>query len=155
MKRLSWCLVACLTLLFLNSHLIAEDALENINEEYHFLRENKEREGVKTTASGLQYEILKSGSGKSPTTSSTVAAHYRGTTLTGGAFDSSYDRLQPTSFHIRKVIAGWTEALLLMKEGDKWKIYVPSKLAYGAEGRPPKIGPNKMLIFEIELVEVR
>jgi FKBP-type peptidyl-prolyl cis-trans isomerase FklB len=135
--------------------LQAQDAIKNITDEYNFLKENKEREGVKTTKSGLQYEVLQSGSGKTPTASSVVVTHYRGVTLKGKTFDSSYDRNKPATFPVRNVVAGWTEALQLMKEGDKWKLYVPSKLAYGADGKPPAIGPNEMLIFDLELIEVK
>lgn len=135
--------------------LQAQDALKNITDEYNFLKENAEREAVKTTKSGLQYEVIKSGEGKTPVASSVVSTHYRGATLSGRTFDSSFERGKPSSFPVRNVIAGWTEALLLMKEGDKWKVYIPSKLAYGSEGKPPVIGPNEMLIFDLELLEVK
>ncbi|NJK91596.1 MAG: FKBP-type peptidyl-prolyl cis-trans isomerase [Blastochloris sp.] len=133
----------------------AQEALQNITEEFNFLRENKERETVKTTPSGLQYEVLQSGTGKTPLKTSTVVVHYTGKTLSGRTFDSSYDRFKPSTFGVTRVIRGWTEALLMMKEGDKWKLYIPSKLAYGAAGSPPSIGPNQMLIFDIELLEVK
>jgi len=133
----------------------AQDAIKNITEEFNFLKENGEREVVKTTKSGLQYEILKSGSGKTPILSSTVVTHYRGVTLAGKTFDSSYEQGKPSTFPVKAVISGWTEALQLMKEGDKWKLYIPSKLAYGSEGKPPTIGPNELLIFDLELIEVK
>lgn len=135
--------------------LCAQDTLKNITEEFEFLRENAEREGVKTTKSGLQYEVLKSGTGKTPAASSTVITHYKGTTLSGKTFDSSLDRGQPATFRVNQVVAGWTEALQLMKEGDRWKLFIPSKLAYGSAGSPPVIEPNQMLIFEIELIAVK
>lgn len=154
-KNIYWITAIFILGLFLNPSLKASDAIENITKEFNYLKENAEREGVKTTTSGLQYEVLKSGTGKTPTASSTVVTHYRGSTLEGKTFDSSYERGAPATFPIRGVIAGWTEALQLMKEGDKWKLFIPSKLAYGASGMPPKIQPNEMLIFDIELIEVK
>jgi FKBP-type peptidyl-prolyl cis-trans isomerase FklB len=146
---------ALLALLTFASPTQAQDAIKNITDEYNFLQENGQREGVKTTRSGLQYEILRSGNGKTPVLSSVVVTHYRGVTLGGKTFDSSYERGKPATFPLRGVVAGWTEALQLMKEGDKWKLYVPSKLAYGSDGKPPVIGPNELLIFDLELIEVK
>lgn len=120
-----------------------------------FLMENKAKDGVKTLPSGLQYKVLKSGDGKTPKASDTVVTHYRGTLLDGSEFDSSYKRNQPAEFPVGGVIKGWTEALQLMKEGDKWILYVPANLAYGQRGYPPVIGPNETLVFEIELLKVK
>jgi FKBP-type peptidyl-prolyl cis-trans isomerase FklB len=129
----------------------AEQAKEGIE----FLEKNKEREGVKTTKSGLQYEVIKSGEGATPTKADSVLAHYKGTLIDGTQFDSSYDRGSPSEFPVMGVIPGWTEALQLMKVGDKWKLYIPSELGYGAHGAGAKIKPFSTLIFEIELIEVK
>ena len=120
-----------------------------------FLMENKAKEGVKTLPSGLQYKVIKDGDGKTPKATDTVVTHYRGTLLDGSEFDSSYKRKEPAEFPVNGVIKGWTEALQLMKEGAKWTLYVPPKLAYGERGFPPVIGPNETLIFEIELLKVK
>jgi FKBP-type peptidyl-prolyl cis-trans isomerase len=119
-----------------------------------FLAENGKREGVKTTASGLQYEVLQEGKGEKPTAKSRVKVNYRGTLIDGTEFDSSYKRGQPASFALESVIPAWTEAVQLMPVGSKYKIYAPSKLAYGERGTPGAIGPNATLIFEIELLEI-
>jgi len=119
-----------------------------------FLESNKQKPGVKVTASGLQYEVIKSGKGKTPTKDDSVTTHYTGKLVDGTVFDSSVERGQPATFGVTGVIKGWTEALLMMKEGDKWKLYIPYELAYGEQGRPPKIPPAAMLIFEIELLKV-
>jgi FKBP-type peptidyl-prolyl cis-trans isomerase FklB len=120
-----------------------------------FLAKNKSQEGVKTTASGLQYKVLKEGTGKMPGLSSTVTAHYRGTLLDGKEFDSSYKRGQPANFPVSGVIPGWTEALQMMKVGSKWQVWIPSNLGYGERGAGAEIGPNAMLTFEIELIDVK
>ena len=120
-----------------------------------FLQENKKKEGVQTTASGLQYQVVKSGSGATPTADSTVSVHYEGKLINGEVFDSSIQRGEPTSFGVSQVIPGWTEALLRMKVGDKWKLFIPAELAYGERGSPPVIGPNETLIFDVELLEVK
>ena len=120
-----------------------------------FLAENKVKEGVKTLPSGLQYRVITEGTGKTPTATNTVLCHYRGRLIDGKEFDSSYSRGEPTEFPVNRVIAGWTEALQLMKEGGKWELYVPSELAYGERGAGRDIGPNATLIFEVELVEVK
>ncbi|GAB3195208.1 FKBP-type peptidyl-prolyl cis-trans isomerase FklB [Pontibacter aydingkolensis] len=120
-----------------------------------FLAENKNKEGVKTLPSGLQYMILKEGTGKSPSASDTVTTHYHGTLIDGTTFDSSYERGQPATFPVNGVIAGWTEALQLMKEGSKWRLFIPSGLAYGAQGAGDVIGPNSTLIFDVELLSVK
>ena len=119
-----------------------------------FMAENAKRSEVKTTESGLQYEVLKSGSGKTPNESSKVKVHYTGTFINGDVFDSSVERGQPSSFGVTQVIKGWTEALLMMKEGDKWKVFIPSDIAYGDMGRS-SIPPGSTLIFEMELIEVQ
>jgi FKBP-type peptidyl-prolyl cis-trans isomerase len=121
-----------------------------------FLEENAKKEGVKTTASGLQYKHEKEGTGKSPSASDTVKVHYKGTLLNGKEFDSSYKRNEPLEFPLNRVIKGWTEGLQLMKEGGKTTLYIPSNLAYGASGTPGgPIGPDETLIFEIELLQVK
>lgn len=119
-----------------------------------FLAENGKKEGVKTTASGLQYEVIKEGEGKNPTAADKVTVHYKGTLLNGEEFDSSYSRGQPVTFPLGNVIPGWTEGVQLMKPGAKYKFFIPSDLAYGERGAGVKIGPNQTLVFEVELLEV-
>ncbi|MDX1693341.1 MAG: FKBP-type peptidyl-prolyl cis-trans isomerase, partial [Ketobacteraceae bacterium] len=133
-----------------------EVASENKEKSEAFLEENKAREGVKTTESGLQYEVISSGEegAVSPDANDKVKVHYHGTLVDGTVFDSSVDRGEPIEFAVGGVIKGWTEALQLMKKGDKWKLYIPSDLAYGERGAGPKIGPNSALIFEVELLDV-
>lgn len=116
-----------------------------------FLAENAKRPEVKTTASGLQYEVLKPGSGAKPTATSNVTVHYHGTLIDGTVFDSSVDRGETISFGLNQVIKGWTEGLQLMSTGAKYRFYIPYDLAYGAQGSPPKISPFSALIFEVEL----
>jgi len=118
-----------------------------------FLAANKGKEGVVTLPSGLQYKILKAGTGPKPTASDTVACNYRGTLINGTEFDSSYKRGQPTKFPVGGVIKGWTEALQLMPVGSKWQLFIPSNLAYG-EGGNQGIPPNSTLIFEVELISI-
>lgn len=120
-----------------------------------FLAENKGKKGITTLPSGLQYEVVKEGTGKKPAATDTVSTHYRGTLINGSEFDSSYKRGEPTTFPVNGVIPGWSEALQKMTVGSKWKIFIPSDLAYGAQGAPPRIGPNSTLIFEVELVEIK
>jgi FKBP-type peptidyl-prolyl cis-trans isomerase len=120
-----------------------------------FLAENKKKEGVVTTPSGLQYKVETKGTGKIPTTADTVVCHYRGTLTDGTEFDSSYKRGMPAEFPVTGVIKGWTEALQLMPTGSKWKLFIPSDLAYGENGSPPKIPGGAALIFDIELVEIK
>lgn len=119
-----------------------------------FLAENAKREGVITLESGLQYEVVTAGTGATPDASSTVRTHYEGTLISGEVFDSSYKRGQPAEFPVGGVIAGWTEALQLMQEGAKWRLYIPSELAYGARGAGSSIPPHSALIFDIELIKV-
>ena len=120
-----------------------------------FLAENKTKEGVKTTQSGLQYKVLKEGKGESPKISDTVVTHYSGTLINGKVFDSSYKRNSPATFPVNGVIKGWTEALQLMGVGAKWQLFIPAELAYGERGAGQDIGPNQVLIFEIELLEIK
>ena len=119
-----------------------------------FLEQNKSAEGVTTTESGLQYKIETAGEGGSPTAADTVSVHYEGRLLNGKVFDSSYDRGAPASFGVSQVIPGWTEALQLMKPGAKWEVWIPSEIAYGSRGAGADIGPNEVLNFTIELLEV-
>jgi len=119
-----------------------------------FLAKNKGEKGVKTTVSGLQYKVITAGKGKQPTAEDTVTVNYRGTLIDGTEFDSSYKRNQPATFPVKGVIAGWTEALPLMKEGSKWMLYVPANLAYGERGAGNMIGPNSTLVFEVELLSI-
>lgn len=120
-----------------------------------FLAENAKKEGVITLPSGLQYKVIKTGTGKKPKATDEVTTHYRGTLIDGTEFDSSYKRGQPTSFPVNGVIAGWTEALQLMPVGSKWQLYIPSNLAYGPRGAGGTIGPNATLIFDIELLAIK
>ncbi|MCP5129072.1 MAG: FKBP-type peptidyl-prolyl cis-trans isomerase [Pseudomonadales bacterium] len=120
-----------------------------------FLEANAAREGVTTTASGLQYEVLESGSGASPGPQSTVVTHYHGTLVDGTVFDSSVDRGEPAEFGVHQVIPAWTEALQLMSTGDKWRIACPPELAYGEQGAGGAIAPNSALVFEIHLIAVK
>jgi FKBP-type peptidyl-prolyl cis-trans isomerase FklB len=119
-----------------------------------FLAENKGKTGVITTASGLQYKVLTAGTGESPKEFDTVSVNYRGTLIDGTEFDSSYKRGQPYSTPLNRVVRGWTEALQLMKVGDKWQLFIPASLAYGERGSGPTIGPESVLIFELELLSV-
>lgn len=119
-----------------------------------FLAENKDRAGVVALPSGLQYQVLTEGSGKSPAKTDSVTTHYHGTLLDGTVFDSSYERGEPATFPVNGVIAGWTEALQKMKEGDKWRLFIPANLAYGTRGAGGDIGPNATLIFDVELLNV-
>ena len=133
----------------------AETAAEkNLREGKAFLEENAKKEGVTVTNSGLQYTILKNGSGPVPHSSDQVRVHYRGTLIDGKEFDSSFKRGQPATFGVTGVIKGWIEALQIMAVGSKWKLFIPSDLAYGEKGQKPDIGPNCVLIFEIELLGI-
>ena len=110
---------------------------------------------MKTLPSGLQYRVITEGTGKTPTENDTVIVHYRGTLLDGTEFDSSYRRGEPATFRVKGVIPGWSEALQLMKEGAKWQLFIPSRLAYGERGAGRTIGPNAVLIFDVELISVK
>jgi FKBP-type peptidyl-prolyl cis-trans isomerase FklB len=127
---------------------------KNKKEGEAFLAENKQKEGVKTTPSGLQYKVVVKGDGPLPTTNDTVVTHYRGTLLDGTEFDSSYKRSEPATFPVTGVIKGWTEALLMMPVGSKWQLFIPSDLAYGERSRP-SIPANSTLLFDIELIEIK
>lgn len=119
-----------------------------------FLKENAKRAGITVTASGLQYEVVKEGTGRQPKASDTVRCHYEGTLIDGTVFDSSYRRNQPAEFGLRQVIAGWTEGVQLMKEGSIFKFYIPYNLAYGERGAGADIPPYAALIFTVELIKV-
>ncbi len=120
-----------------------------------FLEENKAKDGVKVTDTGLQYRVLESGSGATPTAESTVEVNYEGKLIDGTIFDSSYARGESISFPVNGVIAGWTEALQLMKEGDTWELAIPSILAYGSQGAGAQIAPHSTLLFKVELIAVK
>jgi len=128
-------------------------AEENKDKGTKFLEENKKKPDIKVTASGLQYQVVKEGTGEMPTDAQTVKVHYVGTLIDGAEFDSSVKRGKPAEFPVNRVIPGWTEALKLMKVGSKWKLYIPAALAYGEQGRP-SIPPNSVLIFDVELLEI-
>ena len=128
---------------------------KNKREGQAFLAANGKRPGVKATASGLQYQVVKAGQGPSPKATDTVQVHYEGTLIDGKVFDSSLRAGQPASFRVDGVIPGWTEALQLMHVGDKWRIFVPSELAYGADGAGNAIGPHSVLIFDVELLGIQ
>lgn len=132
----------------------SETAEKSKAEGTEFLAKNKDKEGVKTTASGLQYQVVQEGKGDSPKETDTVKVHYTGTLVNGEKFDSSVDRGEPAEFPVNGVIPGWTEALQMMKPGAKWKLFIPPDLAYGPQGRPG-IPPNSVLIFDVELLEVK
>lgn len=127
----------------------------NKKEGEEFLSANRTKEGVVSLPSGLQYKILREGTGPKPAPADTVTVNYRGTLLNGTEFDSSYKRGQPATFNVTGIIKGWTEALELMPVGSKWRLVIPSDLAYGSSGRPPVIGPNSTLVFEVELVSIQ
>ncbi len=126
---------------------------ENIKKGQSFLDANKKKDGVKVTASGLQYKVITKGEGVKPKATDKVKVHYRGTLINGKEFDSSYKRNQPAEFGLNQVIKGWTEGLQLMNVGSKYEFYIPSGLAYGPNG-PPSIGPDQTLIFTVELLDI-
>lgn len=129
---------------------------KNIEDGKAYLAANAKKEGVKVTASGLQYKVLKSGTGETPKSTDSVEAHYHGTLIDGTKFDSSYDRGAPATFSVTGVIKGWTEALQMMKVGDVWELTIPSELAYGANPRPGgPIGPHAVLVFKVELISIK
>jgi FKBP-type peptidyl-prolyl cis-trans isomerase FklB len=127
---------------------------QNVEAGQNFLAENAKRDGVVTTATGLQYEVLTEGSGDSPKETDQVTVHYHGTLIDGTVFDSSVERGQPATFPVNGVIPGWVEALQLMNPGAKYKLFIPSNLAYGERGAGGAIGPNATLIFEVELISI-
>jgi len=128
---------------------------KNKTEGAKYLEENKKKPGVKTTASGLQYKVIKEGTGAQPKATDMVTVNYRGTLIDGTEFDSSFKRGQPATFPVNGVIKGWTEALQLMKQGGKFQLFIPSNLAYGERAMGPDIGANSTLIFEVELQDVK
>ncbi len=128
---------------------------KNKKEGETFLAENKKKDGVVTLPSGLQYKVIKKGTGDTPKETDTVTVNYRGTLINGTEFDSSYRRGQPSTFTLKGIIPGWIEALQLMKVGSKWQLFIPSDLAYGERGAGNDIGPNATLIFEVELISVK
>jgi FKBP-type peptidyl-prolyl cis-trans isomerase FklB len=138
-----------------NQEKMKEASAVNKKEGDAFLAGNKAKEGVVTLPSGLQYKIMKEGTGPKPTTSDTVVCNYRGTLINGTEFDSSYKRGQPATFPVSGVIKGWTEALQLMPVGSKWQLFIPSNLAYGDNGAGADIGPGATLIFEVELISIQ
>ena len=134
--------------------VLKEQAAKNLSEGKTFLAENGKKEGIKTLPSGLEYKVVTEGSGKMPKPEDTVKVHYKGTLIDGTEFDSSYRRGQPSTFKVKGVIKGWTEALQLMKEGSKWQLFIPPELGYGERGAGP-VPPNSVLIFEVELISVK
>ena len=136
------------------AQLKSTESDKNVADGKAFLEINRMKDGVVTLASGLQYREVKTGSGKSPKASDKVTTHYKGTLIDGTVFDSSYDRGEPATFPVNGVIAGWTEALQLMKEGSVWELFIPANLAYGTRGAGAKIGPNATLVFTVELLNV-
>jgi FKBP-type peptidyl-prolyl cis-trans isomerase FklB len=133
---------------------MTEMGSKNAKDGEAFLADNKKKDGVITLPSGLQYKVVTAGKGASPKSSDTVVTHYRGSLIDGKVFDSSYERGEPVTFPVTGVIPGWTEALQKMKVGDKWQLFIPANLAYGEHGSGP-IGPNSVLIFDIELLEIK
>lgn len=129
-------------------------AESNLNEGKEFLAENAKKEGVVQLESGLQYQVIKEGDGAKPTATDKVTTHYQGTYISGEIFDSSYQRNQPATFGVNQVIAGWTEALQLMPVGSKWRLFIPSNLAYGENGANGAIEPNATLLFDVELISI-
>ena len=133
---------------------IEKIAVENKKKGDEFLAANAKEKGVEKTESGLQYKVIEEGDGGSPTLSDTVKVHYTGKLINGDTFDSSVQRGEPATFRVGQVIKGLQEGLQKMKVGSKWMMYIPSDLAYGPEGRPGAIGPNEVLVFEVELLEI-
>jgi FKBP-type peptidyl-prolyl cis-trans isomerase FklB len=134
---------------------MAEATQKNLQEGEAFLAENAKKEGVTVLPSGLQYRVIEAGKGKTPTAKNTVTVHYRGRLIDGTEFDSSHERGEPATFPVAGVIPGWTEALQLMQEGAKWELFIPPSLAYGERGAGQVIGPNAVLVFEVELLKVQ
>ncbi len=148
-RTIQW--TALISLLAMSLSASADAAEENKQKGLAFLAENAKKEGVKTTASGLQYLVLKEGTGRTPAAQDSVTVNYRGTLISGKEFDSS----EGITFPLNRVIPGWTEGLQLMKEGAEHRLFVPSELAYGERGAGGAIGPNETLIFDVELLEVK
>ena len=133
----------------------AERVQHNLEQSQAFLAENAKKEGVVTLDSGLQYKVIQAGEGKSPQSTDSVSVNYRATLTDGTELDSSYERGKPSTYQVQKVIRGWREALLMMKEGDKWELYIPPQLGYGKRGLRNRIPPNSALIYEVELLAVK
>lgn len=141
----------------LNQYMMAKQQKageESVKIGKDFLEKNKKEEGVKVTASGLQYKVLQEGTGATPTKDDKVTVHYTGKLINGKVFDSSVERGEPATFGVSQVIPGWTEALQLMKVGSKYRLFIPSDLAYGPNGAGRDIGPNETLIFDVELISI-
>ena len=155
LKDTIWKLLAAVVLVALVSTVQAESQME-INEKAGkaFLEKNYKAEGVKQTASGLQYKVIREGSGRRPGPTSRVTVNYEGRHLNGKVFDSSYKRNKPITFGLNRVIKGWTEGLQLMQEGAKYQLFIPPELGYGHRGAGVAIGPNETLIFDVELLKV-
>jgi FKBP-type peptidyl-prolyl cis-trans isomerase FklB len=131
-----------------------DELTKNIKEGENFLAENKKKEGIQELPSGMQFEIINQGDGELPTINDQVECHYHGTLINGNVFDSSVERKQTATFPVNGVIKGWQEALQLMSVGSKWRLFIPSQLAYGEQGAGADIGPNSTLIFEVELISI-
>jgi FKBP-type peptidyl-prolyl cis-trans isomerase FklB len=127
---------------------------DNLQEGRDFLTKKEGEDGVVALPSGLLYKVIEAGDGATPGASDSVTVHYRGTLIDGTVFDSSYDRGQPATFPVNRVIAGWIEALQLMTEGSKWELYIPSEMAYGRGGAGADIGPDCALVFDVELINI-
>jgi FKBP-type peptidyl-prolyl cis-trans isomerase len=155
MKKLTTSLLVSLFAIMIMATAQAESMMEtNAKAGTAFLEKNRKAEGVKETASGLQYKVIKEGSGKKPAASSTVTVNYEGRHINGEVFDSSYKRNKPISFGLNRVIKGWTEGLQLMREGAHYQLFIPPELAYGHRGAGASIGPQETLIFDVELLKV-
>lgn len=147
--------IVSLTIAFALSFVSLATAQSGPQDGQRFLKENGTKPGVTTTASGLQYKVLKEGTGRSPKATDVVVVNYRGTLINGKEFDSSYKSGKPIEFPLNRVIPGWTEGVQLMKEGAKYEFYIPPNLAYGSRGAGGVIGPDETLIFEVELLKVK
>jgi FKBP-type peptidyl-prolyl cis-trans isomerase len=154
-KSLAAALTVAATTILSTTTIMAQDASSNLAKGQAFLKENATKPGIHSTASGLQYKVISEGHGKSPRATDTVLVHYRGTTIDGTEFDSSYKRNEPISFPLNGVIPGWTEGVQLMKEGGKIQLFIPSNLAYGSRGAGGVIAPDSTLVFDIELLKVQ
>jgi FKBP-type peptidyl-prolyl cis-trans isomerase len=154
-KSLATALALASTTILTTTTTMAQDSASNLQKGQAFLKENATKPGVHTTPSGLQYKVITEGHGRSPVATDTVLVHYRGTTIDGTEFDSSYKRNEPISFPLNGVIPGWTEGVQLMKEGGKMELFIPSNLAYGSRGAGGVIAPDSTLIFDIELLKVQ
>ena len=147
--------IVSLTIAFALGFVSLATAQSGPQEGQRFLKENATKPGITTTASGLQYKVLKEGTGRSPKATDVVVVNYRGTLINGKEFDSSYKSGKPIEFPLNRVIPGWTEGVQLMKEGAKYEFYIPPNLAYGSRGAGGVIGPDESLIFEVELLKVK